>query len=55
MHPCDAKGIFFSEVEVLRVAQSNRPSAGALHVAFDGLCVGPCGVAGVGVAFVPTA
>jgi len=54
MHPCDAKGIFFSEVEVLRASQNKRPSGGALHVALDGLCVTPCGGAGVGVAFVPT-
>ena len=54
MHPCDAKGIFFSEVEVLRARQSKRSPATYLHVAFDGLCVGPCGGAGVGVAVVFT-
>ena len=43
MHPCDAKGSFFSEVEVLRVAQSRSPCAGAFHVIFDGVVVGACG------------
>ena len=43
MHPCDAKGIFFSEVEVLRVAQSKRSRAGAFHVVLDGVGPGACG------------
>ena len=54
MHPCDAKGIFFSEVEVLRAHQSKGPSDVEFHVTFDGLCVGFCGGAGVGVGFVST-
>ena len=54
MYPCDAKDIFLSEVEVLRVRHSNRPLDVELHAAFDGLCVGPCGGGGVGVAFVDT-
>ena len=29
---CDAKGIFFSGVEVLRARQSNRPCAAVFHV-----------------------
>jgi hypothetical protein len=32
MHPYDAKSNFFSEVDVLRVAQSNRPPAAVKHV-----------------------
>ena len=36
MHPCDAKGIFFSEVEVLRAHQSKRPVVAEFHV----ICVG---------------
>ena len=32
MHSCDAKGIFFSEVHVLRVAQSNLPRDVYRHV-----------------------
>ena len=54
MHPCDAKGIFFSKVEVLRAGQSKRPLDVELHVAFDGPCAGPCVGAVVGVAFVST-
>ena len=49
MHPCDAKGIFFSEVEVLRVAQSKRSSDVELHVALDCDCADPCvGPAAIG-------
>ena len=32
MHPCDAKGIFFSEVDVLRAGQSKRHRAAEFHV-----------------------
>ena len=39
MHPCDAKGIFFSEVEVLRAPQSKRLVL-PFHVIFDGVGVG---------------
>ena len=54
MHPCDAKGIFFSEVEVLRARQSKGPRDAELHVSLDCACAGPCSGAGVGVAFVST-
>ena len=42
MHPCDAKGIFFSEVDVLRARQSKGPGDVELHAALDGTCVAPC-------------
>ena len=54
MHPCDAKGIFFSEVEVLRAPQSKRPLTTYLHVTLDCCCVGPCGDVGTGGGYVPT-
>ena len=36
MHPCDAKGIFFSEVNVLRGSHTSSPRAAVRHV----ICVG---------------
>ena len=54
MHPYDAKVNFFSEVDVLRAPQSKSPRAAEFHVTLVFLCVGACGGAGVGVAFVPT-
>ena len=40
MHPCNAKGIFFSEVEVLRGPQSTSPRAAVRHVICVGVGVG---------------
>ena len=54
MHPYDAKSNFFSEMDVLRGPQSKRYRAAVFHVTLELLCVGACGGAEVGVAFVPT-
>ena len=54
MHPYDAKSNFFSEVDVLRAPHTSSPVVAEFHVILDFLCVGACGGAGIGVAFVPT-
>ena len=46
MQPYDAKASFFSEVDVLRAAQSKSPRAAVRHV----ICVGVGDGADVGVA-----
>ena len=53
MHPCDAKGIFFSEVEVLRARQSNRPGAVVRHVALDYVVLVPVAVLGLVLVMCP--
>ena len=39
MHPCDAKGIFFSEVEVLHASHTKRPGVAVRHVMLAGVAV----------------
>ena len=50
MRPCDAKGMFFLKVEVLRAPQSNRHCAAVRHVGFDYGGADPIVGAGAGVA-----
>ena len=48
MHPYDAKSNFFSEMDVLRVRQSNSPRAAIRHVICVGVGVGAdAGAAGL--------
>ena len=54
MCPCDAKGMFFSKVEVLRAPQSKRPRVTVLHVALDGVGAAPNAGPVVAVGSVPT-
>ena len=43
MHPCNAKGIFFLEVDVLRAPHTTRPRDAVFHVILDGGGPGACG------------